>query len=191
LATHEQQPDKKTPSSELVSAAAVKRRILFIRNRQVMLDAGLAELYGVETKVLTRAVRRNQERFPKDFMFQLSRNEFDDLRSQTGTSSGQHGGRRYAPYVFTEHGVAMLSSVLRSRRAAAVNVEIMRTFVELRRIAQSHTELAQRVDELEREVAAKLGKHDKELAAIFEVLRKVTLSKPRKRPAGFVPPGNG
>jgi hypothetical protein len=178
------------PSSELVSAA-VKRRILFIRDRQVMLDADLAELYGVETKVLTRAVRRNQERFPNDFMFQLSRDEFDHLRSQSDTSSGQHGGRRYAPYVFTEHGVAMLSSVPRSRQAAAVNVEIMRAFVELRRMAKSHTELGQRVDQLEREVAAKLGKHDEELAAIFEVLRKVTFSKPRKRPAGFVPPENG
>ncbi len=188
MANQKQQAGKKAPSSELVSAAAVKRHIFLIRDRQVMLDADLAELYGVETKVLTRAVRRNRERFPDDFMFQLSKDEFDDLRSQIGTSSSQHGGRRYAPYVFTEQGVAMLSSVLRSRQAAAVNVEIMRAFVELRRIAQSNDELARRVDELEREVSARLGEQEENVAAIFQLLRQVTMTKRRPRQAGFSPP---
>lgn len=102
-----------------------------------MLDRDLAELYGVETKILTRAVRRNEDRFPSDFMFRLTANEFANLRSQLGTSSAGHGGRRYPPYVFTEQGVAMLSSVLRSKRAVAVNIEVMRAFVEIRRAATS------------------------------------------------------
>ena len=104
-----------------------------------MLDEDLADLYGVETKRLVEQVKRNLERFPEDFMFQLDRSEAAALRSQIATSNGGRGGRRYAPYVFTEQGVAMLSGVLRSKRAISVNIEIMRTFVELRRIATSYT----------------------------------------------------
>lgn len=106
------------------------------------------------------AVRRNEDRFPSDFMFRLTTEEFADLRSQLGTSSDGHGGRRYAPYVFTEQGVAMLSGGLRSERAVAVNIEIMRAFVELRRAATSYTAIEKRLDELERETGAKLGRHD-------------------------------
>lgn len=151
-----------------------------------MLDEDLAELYGVETGALTRSVRRNAERFPDDFMFQLTQGEFASLRSQTGTSNGSRGGRRYRPYVFTEQGVAMLSGVLRSERAVAVNIEIMRAFVELRRVAVSHAALEKKVEELERRTTTKLGKHDKDLALIFQTLRQlVAPPKKSKRRVGF------
>jgi len=117
-----------------MSAARIERCIHLIRGQRIMLDADLAPLYGVSTRVLTQAVRRNRERFPGDFLFQLVADEVTILRSQTVISSLGHGGRRYRPYAFTEQGIAMLSSVLRSRRAIRVNVEIMRAFVRLRRI---------------------------------------------------------
>ncbi|MCB0311478.1 MAG: ORF6N domain-containing protein, partial [Bdellovibrionales bacterium] len=126
----------------------VEGLIYQIRGERVLIDQDLADLYGVETKALTQAVRRNKERFPADFMFQLSDQEFMALRSQIVTSKGR-GGRRTAPYVFTEQGVAMLSSVLRSKRAVEVNIRIMRTFVRLRKIIESHTELADRLFDLE------------------------------------------
>lgn len=130
--------DEKQPSLELIAAPAIERRIFVIRDRQVMLDEDLADLYGVATKRLVEQVKRNLDRFPEDFMFQLTEDEATALRSQIATSKTGRGGRRYAPYVFTEQGVAMLSSVLRSDRAIAVNIEIMRAFVELRRAAISY-----------------------------------------------------
>lgn len=122
-------------------------RILVLRQQRVMLDADLAELYGVPTKVLIQAVKRNQERFPADFMFQLENQDVTALRSQIVTSKTGRGGRRTAPYAFTEQGVAMLSSVLNSPRAVAVNIEIMRTFVRVRALASTHSDLAQRLSE--------------------------------------------
>ena len=130
----------------LVPVERIESRILLIRGHKVMLDADLAGLYGVQTKALTRAVRRNLDRFPDDFMFQLDAEEFANLRRQAGTSS-QWGGRRYPPYAFTEQGVAMLSSVLRSKRAVLVNIEIMRAFVRLRRMLASHADLQRRLDD--------------------------------------------
>ena len=130
-----------------------------------MLDADLAAMYGVETRELLRAVRRNLNRFPQDFMFRLQRREFENLRSQIGTSSSW-GGRRHLPYVFTEHGVAMLSSVLRSARAVRVNIEIMRAFVRVRHAAQSNAELARRIDRLERD-------HDGKFAVVFRAIREL------------------
>jgi ORF6N domain len=121
-----------------------------------MLDEDLSDLYGVETRVLVQQVRRNEKRFPADFMFQLSAREFGDLKSQFVISSGGHGGRRKPPLVFTEHGIAMLSGVLRSERAIAVNIEIMRVFVELRRVAGSYAAIEKRLEQIERE----LGGHD-------------------------------
>ena len=176
----------KAASLELIAAPAIEKRILVVRKRQVMLDEDLADLYGVETGALTRAVRRNKDRFPPDFMFRLTRKESEDLRSQTGTSSEGHGGRRYLPYVFTEQGVAMLSGVLRSKRAVVVNIEIMRAFVELRRVASSYTAIERRLEELERETSAKLGQHDQQLGRIFEALRQL-ISPPQrpKRRVGF------
>jgi hypothetical protein len=177
---------EKTDSLEPVAAPAVEARIFVIRDRQVMLDEDLAELYGVETKRLVEQVKRNLERFPADFMFQLDRTEADSLRSQIATSNTSRGGRRYAPYVFTEQGVAMLSSVLRSKRAIAVNIEIMRTFVELRRAAISYTALQQRLDDLEREMTGRLDAHDEQLGQIFEALHQLMTPpvRPRK-PVGF------
>src|SRR3954447_25362284 len=116
---------------QVLAAPTVEKRILVVRGRQVMLDEDLADLYGVETRVLVQQVRRNEKRFPADFMFQLSIEEFGHLKSQSVMSSGAHGGRRKRPLVFTEQGIAMLSGVLRSDRAITVNIEIMRAFVEL------------------------------------------------------------
>lgn len=156
-----------------------------------MLDADLAELYGVETRTLLQQVKRNSHRFPDDFTFQLSEDELAVLTSQSVMSKKKQGrgGRRTRPYAFTEQGVAMLSSVLRSERAVVVNIEIMRTFVEMRRTASSYAKLTMRMDELERTTAGKLGEHDEHLAAIFKALRQLMAAPPRrKRPVGFSPP---
>jgi ORF6N domain-containing protein len=124
-----------THSQELLPLATIQQRILVVRERHVMLDEDLAKLYKVETRRLIEQVKRNIDRFPSDFMFQLTKDEAAALRSQSAISSDGHGGRRFAPYVFTEQGVAMLSGVLRSKTAVAVNIAIMRAFVELRRAA--------------------------------------------------------
>ncbi len=158
--------------SEIVPIRRIEQLIIMVRGQKVMLDAHLAELYGVETKMLTRAVRRNIERFPDDFMLQLTAEEFEILRRQFGTSS-RWGGRRYQPYVFTEQGVAMLSSVLRSRRAVLVNVTIMRAFVKLREMLASHRGLAHRLDEME-------GKYDAQFKVVFDAIRQ--LMSPSEEP---------
>jgi hypothetical protein len=171
-----------------IAAPAIEKRIFVVRGRQVMLDEDLADLYGVETKRLVQQVKRNLKRFPGDFMFQLSKVEAEALRSQIATSNdGQsRGGRRYAPYVFTEQGVAMLSGVLRSDRAIAVNIEIMRAFVELRQTAGSFQELQQRLDQMELDIGARLSEHDEQLRQIFEALRQlIAPPSPAKRPVGF------
>jgi hypothetical protein len=159
--------------------------ILTVRGQNVMLDVSLARLYGVPTKTLNRAVRRNQERFPEDFMFQLTKEEAEHLRCQSGTSnsgSSSWGGRRYLPYVFTEQGVAMLSSVLRSRRAILVNIEIMRTFVRLRTMAGSVAELRRKIDALER-------KYDIQFKDVFGAIRALMTppSEGSRRRIGFRP----
>jgi len=174
---------------ELIPAPAIQQRILVVRERQVMLDEDLAELYGVETRRLIEQVKRNIERFPADFMFQLAKDEAAALRSQAATSGAGRGGRRYAPYVFTEQGVAMLSGVLRSDQAVAVNIAIMRAFVELRRAATSDATIEKRLEELERETTTKLGQHDQQLSQIFQALRQLISPPPRpKRRVGFTPP---
>ncbi|MFH0764813.1 MAG: ORF6N domain-containing protein [Calditrichota bacterium] len=143
----------------------VERIIWTIRDQKVIMDWILAELYGVETKILLQAVKRNINRFPSDFMFQLTRQELTILRSQFVTSRGW-GGRRYLPYAFTEQGVAMLSSVLNSDRAVEVNIAIMRAFVQLRRMMQSHKELSKRLDDMER-------KYDEQFRIVFDAIRKM------------------
>ena len=145
------------PQQSVVASGSIEDRILLIRGQRVMLDADLAALYGVETGNLVRAVSRNRERFPPDFMFRLNSDEFEALRSQIVTSNGR-GGRRYLPYAFTEQGVAMLSSVLRSERAVQVNVEIMRAFVRLRQLVSTNAELARKMDELERKYDGQFNK---------------------------------
>ncbi|MCX6113399.1 MAG: ORF6N domain-containing protein [Proteobacteria bacterium] len=127
----------------------IEGMIYFVRGHKIMLDNHLASLYGVETKVLNQAVKRNIERFPSDFMFQLNRDEFTNLRSQIVTSSPEHGGRRGFPVAFTENGVAMLSSVLNSKKAIKVNILIMKTFTKLRRFLTIESSLSDRIDKLE------------------------------------------
>jgi hypothetical protein len=187
-------------STPLVAVAPLQSliggRILVLREQRVMLDADLAELYGVQTKVLVQAVKRNMARFPQDFMFQLSAEEFTALRSQTVTSNTGRGGRRTAPYAFTEQGVAMLSSVLGSPRAIGVNIEIMRTFVRVRELAITHGELANRLSELEEKTEVISMQHDtfsrntrNQLKQVFEALRELmTPAEMPKRPIGFVTP---
>lgn len=138
----------------------IARAIVVLRGHKVLIDEDLAALYGVATKVLVQAVKRNQRRFPSDFMFQLTAAEWHVLKSQTVTSRPSHGGRRYAPYAFTEQGVAMLSSTLGSERAIAVNIEIMRAFVRMRELLASNRELARRLDQLEARLDRKLATHD-------------------------------
>ena len=174
----------------------IQNRILTLREQRVILDADLAVLYDVATKVLVQAVKRNAERFPSDFMFQLSAEEWSALRSQTVTSNTGRGGRRTAPYAFTEQGVAMLSSVLGNARAIAVNIEIMRTFVRVRALAATHDDLAKRLTELEDKTEALAMQHDTfsrntraQLKQVFDAIRElITPPEPPKRPIGFVTP---
>jgi len=155
----------------------IETKIFVIRNQRVMLDRDLAELYEIETKALTRAVRRNIERFPDDFMFQLDYKEFTDLKSQFDTSSW--GGTRKLPLVFTENGVAMLSSVLRSQKAIQVNIQIMRVFTKLRGILTEYQELKQALIDLARH-------HEEDVKIIFaEIDRLDRLIAPRKKQLGF------
>lgn len=162
--------------SDVVPATRIENAILLIRGQKVSLDADLAALYGVETKALVKAVKRNAERFPGDFMFQLLPEEVTRLRFQIGTSKPGRGGRRYPPYAFTEQGVAMLSGVLRSSRAVQVNVEIMRAFVRLRSIVAAHADLARRLDDMER-------RYDAQFRTVFDAIRKLMspADPPRKR----------
>ncbi len=168
----------KRQSASLVPQERIEKAILLIRGHKVMLDQDLAELYEVETRVLVQAVKRNRRRFPADFKFQLSKQEFERLRSQFVTSSSW-GGRRHPPYVFTEQGVAMLSSVLRSPRAIDVNIEIMRAFVRLREMVASHKELARKLEELEK-------KYDAQFQVVFEAIRRLMTPPPLPEKKGRI-----
>ena len=167
---------KGTPT---IPAERIESRIFMLRGHKVMLSTDLALLYGVEPKVLVQAVKRNVDRFPDDFMFQLDPAEFDNLKSQFVTSSWG-GMRRAVPYAFTEQGVAMLSSVLRSPRAVQVNIEIMRTFVKLRQMLATHVELAQKLATFEK-------KYDAQFKIVFDAIRELMTPTPpkNKRPIGF------
>jgi ORF6N domain len=185
-------------SKEIIPAEQIALRTRHFRGEKMQLDFDLATLYGVATKALNQAVKRNRERFPDDFMFRLTADEVVRLRSQTVTSSLQgtenhkimknwsqvvtssrkHRGTKYRPYAFTEEGIAMLSSVLKSRRAVKVNVAIMRAFVKLRSLLETNRELARKFSELERRV----GKHDQEIAGIFEAIRQLMTPPEKPRP---------
>jgi hypothetical protein len=154
----------------------IQRTIYLLRGQKVMLDADLAVLYGVETGALNRAVKRNADRFPEDFMFQLTPGELAGLRCQIGISNSTRGGRRYLPHAFTEQGVAMLSGVLISPRAVQVNVAIMRAFVQLRQVLSGHAELARKFAELERRITG----HDAAIQSLFTAIRQ--LMAPPKKP---------
>jgi len=152
----------------------IERRIYFIRGQKVMLDTDLAELYGVPTYRLNEQVKRNLPRFPEDFMYRLKAKEAKSLTSQIAMSNIGRGGRRTLPYVFTEQGVAMLSSVLNSERAVQVNIAIMRAFVNLREALVSHKELAQKITDLER----KCQQHDSQIEEVFDAIRELLEPKP-------------
>jgi hypothetical protein len=178
-------------SKEIIPIQQIAQSIYIVRGQKVMLDFDLAFLYGVTTGALNQAVRRNQARFPSDFMFQLTKEEEDDLRCQIGISSEKarsrlksqfviskpgRGGRRHRPYAFTEQGVAMLSSVLKSQRAVKVNIAVMRAFVKLRETIETNRELARKFAKLEKRV----GKHDHRIDAILEAIRQ--LMRPPEKP---------
>ena len=182
-------PEQPTSPSQTL----IGHQIFLLRDQRVMLDAALAELYGVSTKALVQAVKRNPTRFPVDFMFRLSDEEFKTLRSQTVTSNSARGGRRTAPYAFTEQGIAMLSSVLSSPRAIGVNIEIMRTFVRVRELAATHSDLAKRLGELEETTGLLSTQHDtfsrntrNQPKQVFDALRELmTPTRTPNRPIGF------
>jgi len=176
--THNLAPLNEEKKYPALSVQEIRSKIFHFRNTQVMLDSDLAGLYGVETKLLNRAVKRNIERFPEDFMFQLTESEAETLRCQIGTSKEGRGGRRYLPYAFTEEGVAMLSSVLRSERAVAVNISIMRAFVQIRRWAFSYEDLSKRIDALEK----KFGEN---FAIVFKALKTMHPKPNSNRKIGF------
>jgi len=186
-------------SRALLKSENIAQLVFLIRGEKVMLDADLAVLYGVEARALNQAVKRNVNRFPEDFMFQLTEGEYESLKSQFVTSRGgafpnssqsvmssrKHRGRRYRPYAFTEQGVAMLSSVLRSSRAVEVNIAIMRTFVQLRRLMDSNRELARKIETLEK-------KYDEQFTAVFEAIKQLVAEddarkKTPPRQIGFHP----
>ncbi len=165
---------------ELIPVEVIERKIYLIRGEKVMLDSDLAVLYEVETFNLNKAVKRNIDRFPKDFMFQLTQEEADSLRFQIGMSKTEgRGGRRYLPYVFTEQGVAMLSTVLNSERAVKVNIEIMRTFVRLRQMLSSNAELSRKLQSLEK-------KYDAQFKIVFDAIKQLMIpAEPKKGKIGF------
>ncbi len=168
-------------NKEIIPVERIAQRILYLRGQQVMLSQDLAALYGVAVKALNQAVKRHASRFPLDFVFQLTSEEFENLKSQIVTSSWG-GLRRALPYAFTEQGLAMLSSVLNSERAVKVNIAIMRAFVKLREMLETNRELARKFSELEQRV----GKHDEEIAAILEAIRQLmALPKQPRREIGF------
>ncbi|MEW6096667.1 MAG: ORF6N domain-containing protein [bacterium] len=166
----------KDKTKSLIPQEIIENKILLIRDQKVMLDRDLSKLYGVATKVLKQAVNRNIERFPEDFMFQLTKEEFENWRSQFVTSnSSDKMGLRYRPYTFTQEGVAMLSSVLRSKRAIQINIEIMRAFVKLRQVLATHKDILWKIQE-----------HDQQIKRIFEILKELlTLPEKPKLKIGF------
>jgi phage regulator Rha-like protein len=166
-------------TSIVIPAERIQQCIYMIRKQKVILDRDLAALYGVTTKRLNEQVQRNIDRFPSDFMFQLNDKEAKVLRSQIATSKKGRGGRRYNPYAFTEQGVAMLSSVLRSKRAVQVNIAIMRTFVKLRRILEDNALLRRKIESMER-------KYDEQFQQVFTVLKYMIAEETKpKQPFGF------
>ena len=166
--------------STLIPIEKIENKIFLIRGKRVMLDKDLAELYDVETRALIQAVKRNSDRFPEDFMFNLNEQEYEILRSQIVISSW--GGRRHLPYAFTEQGVSMLSSVLNSKRAIHVNIQIMRIFTRLREVIASNKEIMEKLNQLEN----KVEKHDSEIQSIFEAIRQLIATPERtKKKIGF------
>ncbi|GAB2839135.1 ORF6N domain-containing protein [Ferruginibacter profundus] len=154
-----------------MSLQIIHNKIFEIRGQKVMLDFDLAELYQTETKYLKRAVRQNLKKFPTDFMFELTKNEFEALRCNNSTS--KRGGTRYMPFAFTEHGVTMLASTLNSDKAIDMNIAIVRAFIAMRHFANSHKDLFEQINDLRKEMQTRLGEHDTQLAAIYDALENL------------------
>ncbi|MFA4972623.1 MAG: ORF6N domain-containing protein [bacterium] len=168
--------------NELIPTKTIENKILLLRNQQIILDSDLAELYGVTTKALNQAVKRNSERFPADFMFQLNIEEAMRSRSQSVTLK-RGTNIKYLPYAFTEHGAVMAANVLRSERAVAASIYVVRAFIRLRQFLASHKELADKLAELERQV----GTHDKAIVSLFQAIRKLMAPLPqKKKKAGLI-----
>jgi hypothetical protein len=170
----------------------IERLILVIRGQKVMLDYDLARIYGVPTKALNQAVKRNADRFPEDFAFQLAREEFEVLRSQIVTSKPRpgRGGRRYLPYAFTEHGAIMAANVLNSERAVAMSVYVVRAFIRLREVFAGNRVLAKKLADLERKLTARLDIHEEAILQVFAEIRTLLSPpppqpEPKRRPIGF------
>ena len=167
----------------IVPTEIIERKIYLVRGTKVMFDSDLAKLYEIETKFFNRAVKRNKDRFPVDFMFQLTEKESQNLRFQIGTSSSGYGGRRYFPYVFTEHGVAMLSSVLNSKRAVQINIAIVKAFIKLRELLATHKDLILEIDKIKKEQKGQ----NKKIQSIISIINQM-LNPPvneNKEPMGF------
>lgn len=183
--------EKNVVKATVVPVEIIQNKIYLIRGQKVMFDSDLAFLYGVETKVLIQSVKRNLRRFPLDFCFQLTQEEYGFLRSQIVTSKEGRGGRRYSPFVFTEQGVAMLSSVLKSERAIEVNIQIMRVFTKLRELMISHKDLARKIEDLERKFQDKFQEHDKKIILIFNAIKELLVDKEeaakKRGPMGLYP----
>jgi hypothetical protein len=173
----------KSRGAALILVDRIEPLIQTIRGQKVLLDGDLAKLYGVPTKRLNEQVRRNRERFPEDFMFQLSKEDVENMRSQIATSSPTHGGRRYRPYAFTEHGAIMAATILSSPRAVEVSVYVVRAFVKLRQFAAAHKDLAAKLDQLERKVIG----HDESIRELVAAIRMLMAPppEPKRRKIGF------
>ncbi|MFA6989671.1 MAG: ORF6N domain-containing protein [Candidatus Gastranaerophilaceae bacterium] len=174
-------------SNDLIPVEIIEHKIYFIRNQKVMLDSDLANLYDIETRILNRDVQRNMERFPNDFMFQLTDYEWESLKSQIGISKEGRGGRRFNPYVFTEYGVLMLSNVLGSKKAITVSIQIIRVFTKLKEMAVTNKELAQRLDDLEYTVMLNAKEARTDIDDILRQLRRLTefTKSPQTKAIGF------
>lgn len=174
---------KTAQETSLIVIENIEQKIYLIRGQKVMLDSDLAVVYQVETKMLNRAVKRNLHRFPEDFMFQLTEEEIKSLRFQIGTSKTGRGGRRYLPYVFTEHGAVMLASVLNSATAVEASIQVVRAFVKMRSILALHQDLAERIEELEETT----DKHNRKFAVVSQLLGEIMRDpKYLKRKIGFI-----
>ncbi len=168
--------------NQIIPSEIIERKIFLIRGRKVILDFHLAGLYNIETKILNKAVARNSDRFPEDFMFRLNRKEWETLRFHFGTSNKGRGGRRYLPYAFTEHGAVMAASILNSPEAVKASIFVVRTFVKIREILSTHKELAQKLKELE----LRIDQHDEDIKSIIDALNQLLSPPPEpKRKMGF------
>lgn len=176
-------PDKKQKETNLAVIDEIDEKIYLIRGQKVMLDSDLAEIYNVTTKRLNEQVKRNIDRFPEDFMFQLTKEEFEGLRSQFATSNKGRGGRRYSPNVFTEHGAVMLASILNSPTAIAASIKVVRAFIKMRSILTLHQDLAERLEKLEKTT----DRHDQNFAVVSQLLSEIFRDpKLLKRRIGFI-----